>query len=86
MPGHTAGSAAFLLQTERAIVTGDALVTGHPTTRQRRPQVLHPVFATDPDEAMRSLQVLRGLGAEVLLPGHGPAARMSVDDALAMAR
>jgi glyoxylase-like metal-dependent hydrolase (beta-lactamase superfamily II) len=86
LPGHTAGSAAFFLPAERAIVTGDALVTGHPTTWQRRLQVLHPVFATDPDEAVRSLQVLRGLSAEVILPGHGPAARMPLNDALETAR
>lgn len=86
VPGHTAGSAVFHLPEERAMVTGDALVTGHPTTRRRRPQILHPVFATDPDEAVRSLESLRGLSVEVILPGHGPAARMSLHDALDRAR
>jgi glyoxylase-like metal-dependent hydrolase (beta-lactamase superfamily II) len=82
VPGHTAGSAVFELPGERAIVTGDALVTGHPTTSARGPQLLHPVFSSDHGRAVRSLELLGGLDVDVLLPGHGPAARMSLSAAV----
>ena len=86
VPGHTDGSTVFLLPAERAVVTGDALVTGHPTTRARGPQLLSPVFASDHARAVRSLDLLAGLSADVLLPGHGPAARLPLADALHEAR
>jgi glyoxylase-like metal-dependent hydrolase (beta-lactamase superfamily II) len=86
VPGHTAGSVVFHLPGARAIATGDVLVTGHRTTRRRGPQVLPAVFASDHAQAVRSLDLLGGLGVEVILPGHGPAARMPLPDAVRRAR
>jgi glyoxylase-like metal-dependent hydrolase (beta-lactamase superfamily II) len=86
VPGHTAGSTVFHLPGEGVIVTGDALVTGHPTTGRRGPQLLSPVFSTDQRQAVRSLETLAGLSAEVLLPGHGPATRTSPAAAVRRAR
>jgi glyoxylase-like metal-dependent hydrolase (beta-lactamase superfamily II) len=86
VPGHTSGSTVFHLPGERAIVTGDALVTGHPTTRRTGPQLLSPLYSSNHDQAVRSLGLLNGLSADVLLPGHGPAARMPLADALRRAR
>lgn len=73
-PGHTSGHCSFALPQVGVVVTGDALVTAHPTVpRGVRPQQLPGFFSTDPSEAAESLGALAALDAEVLLPGHGPA-------------
>ncbi|GAA2881090.1 MBL fold metallo-hydrolase [Streptosporangium fragile] len=66
-PGHSFDSLCFWLPEDRAILTGDT-VLGRGTT----------VIASDGDLAdyLRSLDLLRAraeqVGAEALLPGHGP--------------
>ncbi len=69
--GHTSGHSAFLLRREGVLVTGDALVTGHPLSRVRGPQLLPAFFSHDPDAAERSLDVLASAPAGILVPGHG---------------
>jgi len=68
-PGHTGGHCSFLV--DGVLVSGDALVTGHPTSTQRGPQLLHPVFNHDQRNCVRSLGALAMLETEVLIPGHG---------------
>ncbi|GAA4861182.1 MBL fold metallo-hydrolase [Actinomycetospora straminea] len=68
-PGHTSGHTAYLLPGAGVLVSGDVLVTGHPTSRHHGPQRLPAFF----DHARGSLAPLAGLDAGVLLPGHGPA-------------
>lgn len=68
-PGHTGGHCSFLV--DGVLVSGDALVTGHPTSTQRGPQLLHPVFNHDQRNCVRSLGALAVLETEVLIPGHG---------------
>lgn len=68
-PGHTGGHCSYLV--DGVLVSGDALVTGHPTSPRRGPQLLHPVFNHDEQACLRSLGALALLDAEVLLPGHG---------------
>lgn len=72
VPGHTTGHTAWHLPGAGAVISGDALVTGHPTTGRRGPQLLDPMFHHDPARARASFPVLAGLGAEVVVPGHGP--------------
>lgn len=74
-PGHTSGHTAFHLPDAGVLVTGDALVTGHPTSPWHGPQRLDDVFHHDPAEAARAADLLAAFPADVLLPGHGPAAR-----------
>lgn len=68
-PGHTADSLTFLLEEDRALLTGDT-VLGRGTT-----VVAHPDGRLD--EYLQSLRRLRDLAesesAEHVLPGHGPA-------------
>ena len=68
-PGHTGGHCSYLV--DGVLVSGDALVTGHPTTARRGPQLLHQVFNHDEANCVRSLAALALLETDVLLPGHG---------------
>lgn len=68
-PGHTGGHCSYLV--DRVLVTGDALVTGHPLLRRTGPQLLPPLFNHSEPECRRSLQVLGEAGTDTLVPGHG---------------
>ncbi|MSR98523.1 MBL fold metallo-hydrolase [Arthrobacter sp. BL-252-APC-1A] len=84
--GHTPGHTSFLLPAARAVVTGDALVTGHRISGRTGPQLLHTMFHSDGAGADRALLTLARLDASLLLPGHGPALRISIRDAVNTAR
>lgn len=77
MSGHTPGHTVFELASVGALVTGDALVTGHATSSKVGPQMLHPMFHTDLARAESSLQLFSQLDARVILPGHGEPLSMS---------
>jgi glyoxylase-like metal-dependent hydrolase (beta-lactamase superfamily II) len=70
-PGHTPGSAAMLLEGRRVLLTGDSLVTRNPLTGRLVPQIVPSGLNQDTPLAMRSLDRLDGIPADVLLPGHG---------------
>lgn len=70
-PGHTAGHAAYHLEGQRVLFTGDALVTDGIIHGRSGPQVLDDRFHADPALARLSLDRLAGLDADLLLPGHG---------------
>ena len=55
------------------LVAGDAVITGHPVTTRRGPQLLPSMFNHDQESTVRSLAALGLLDTAVLLPGHGPA-------------
>lgn len=75
-PGHTLGHTAFWLPGAETIVTGDALVTNHPTSRRVGPQSLHSMFHHDPHRAHESMHAIAQFPAWTLLPGHGPVAHI----------
>ncbi|UWX85570.1 MBL fold metallo-hydrolase [Arthrobacter sp. zg-Y1110] len=85
-PGHTPGHTAFYLPDAKAVVTGDALVTGHAISARSGPQLLHSMFHYDGARVDTALAVLAGLDACLLLPGHGPALRAGIRDAVDTAR
>jgi glyoxylase-like metal-dependent hydrolase (beta-lactamase superfamily II) len=85
-PGHTRGHCAYHLPHAGAVITGDALVTGHPTSRVRGPQLLPVMFDHERARAVDSLDVLAGLDGDLLLPGHGPVHRGPVRTAARLAR
>lgn len=84
-PGHTGGHCSYLV--DGVLVSGDALVTGHPVSSRRGPQLLPSVFNHDEAACRRSLSALALLDTEVMLPGHGPVwrgpIRAAVDQAQA---
>lgn len=82
-PGHTGGHCSFLV--DGVLVSGDALVTGHPVATHTGPQLLHKVFNHDQAGCVRSLAALAMLETEVLLPGHGQMWRGPIREASEMA-
>lgn len=79
-PGHTGGHCSYVV--DGVLVTGDALVTGHPLLTDTRPQLLPALFNHDQDGCLRSLAALGALGTEVLVPGHGPVWRGPIAEAV----
>ncbi len=63
-PGHTGGHCSFVV--DGVLVSGDALVTGHPVATRSGPQLLHKVFNHDQDGCVRSLAALAMLETDVL--------------------
>lgn len=72
-PGHTSGHTSFLLPGSGVVITGDALVTAHPTLHGVGPRLLPAWFSSDQSCAVRSLSTLGKLDVDVFVPGHGPA-------------
>lgn len=83
-PGHTGGHCSYVV--DGVLVSGDALVTGHPLLTETRPQLLPALFNHDQDRCVRSLAALETLDNDVLLPGHGPLWRGPVREAAQAAR
>lgn len=82
-PGHTGGHCSYLV--DGVLVSGDALVTGHPLLTRERPALLPDLFNHDQAACVRSLAVLEALHTEVLLPGHGPVWRGPIGEAVRQA-
>ncbi|RVU22223.1 MBL fold metallo-hydrolase [Streptomyces antnestii] len=85
-PGHTAGHCVYHLPGAGVVISGDALVTGHPTSRTRGPQLLPAMFDTDRARTLASLDIIEKLAGDILLPGHGPVHHGSVAEAARTAR
>jgi glyoxylase-like metal-dependent hydrolase (beta-lactamase superfamily II) len=78
-PGHTGGHCSFIV--DGVLVSGDALVTGHPVSTRRGPQLLHRVFNHNQSDCERSLAALAMLETEVVVPGHGEVWRGPIREA-----
>ena len=85
-PGHTPGSAALFFESRRALLTGDALVTHNPLTGRLGPQIMPSGLNSDSGQALRSLDNLAGITADVLLAGHGEPWTDGVDAAVSRAK
>jgi glyoxylase-like metal-dependent hydrolase (beta-lactamase superfamily II) len=86
IPGHTPGNVSIVLPGAGAIAVGDSFVSGHPLSRKTGPQMLHRMYHTDPVAALAATHRLDGIKASVVLPGHGPALRMPLGEALELLR
>jgi glyoxylase-like metal-dependent hydrolase (beta-lactamase superfamily II) len=86
-PGHTGGHCSYLI--DGVLISGDALVTGHPLIAHPGPQLLPAVFSHSQQGCIRSLEALALLETEILLPGHGDLwrgpIRVATDKALTLA-
>lgn len=86
LPGHTPGNVAILLPGAGAIAVGDSFVSGHPVSTKTGPQMLHRMYHSDPAAALASARSLAAVQASLVLPGHGPALKMPLAEALAALR
>ncbi|MFG2122489.1 MBL fold metallo-hydrolase [Streptomyces sp. NPDC048710] len=77
-PGHTDGHCVYHLPDAGIVISGDALATGHATSRLKGPQMLHDFFHHERSRAVASLELIAALDGDTLLPGHGPVHRGSV--------
>lgn len=68
-PGHTGGHCSYVV--DGVLVSGDALVTGHPLAPSAGPQLLPAPFNHDDQGCVRSLAALAMLETDTLIPGHG---------------
>ena len=75
---HTSGHCAYVV--DGVLVSGDALITGHPVSTRRGPQLLPAVFNHDHNDCAPPGHTGQA-GHEVLLPGHGPLWRGPIRDA-----
>lgn len=82
-PGHTGGHCSYVV--DGILVSGDALVTGHPLLKRPGPQLLPALFNHDEAACLASLTALAAVEADVMLPGHGPVWRGSIADAASAA-
>ena len=71
VPGHTDGSTVIELPDQRALISGDALVTLDPYTGRRGPRIVAPAATHDSSQARASLTPLADLAVDHVLPGHG---------------
>ncbi|MEU6578235.1 MBL fold metallo-hydrolase [Streptomyces sp. NPDC046805] len=85
-PGHTDGHAVYHLPDAGIVISGDALVSGHATSRVKGPQLLPDMFHHDRARALDSLRRIEQLAGDTLLPGHGPVHHGSVRKAVERAR
>lgn len=72
-PGHTSGHACFHLPDRGVLLVGDALMTEHALGQGTGPRLLPDFFNVDSTRARASLESLRHLPADVVVPGHGSA-------------
>lgn len=85
-PGHTSGHTAYLLPSAGVLFTGDALITAHPVSRRDEgPQLIPSAFHADEAQARASVESLRDIPADVVVPGHGPVWRGRLDRAVELA-
>lgn len=83
--GHTSGHTCYLVDGGTIVATGDSLITGHPLSRRTGPQLLPRFFSHDHAQLRQSLALLAALGADIVLPGHGPAHYGPIAEAVALA-
>ena len=74
VPGHTPGEVAFYHLARKLLFSGDSVVE-----REGRLTLPAPKYASDIDQAIRSLARLRALNTEMLLPGHGVPVSRNID-------
>jgi glyoxylase-like metal-dependent hydrolase (beta-lactamase superfamily II) len=84
--GHTPGHCAFHFEDHRALFVGDAMCSLNPVTGQRGPQLMPRAMNVSNEQALRSLDALEPIDADIMLFGHGEPWREGVGAAVRMAR
>ena len=84
--GTPPGCAALLLEERRILMSGDLLVTWNALTGRTGPQISPWGFNRDTPQALRSLDIVERVPADVLLPGHGDPWTRGAVEAVRLAR
>ncbi|GAA2749342.1 MBL fold metallo-hydrolase [Amnibacterium kyonggiense] len=84
MPGHSPGSVAVHVPGVRAVFVGDELTTRNVLTGRLGPQPAP--FTDDQAASSASLELLRGLDVDWIVPGHGAPWHGDVDSLIAAYR
>lgn len=85
-PGHTAGHAAFWLESRRVLIAGDLLCTLNPLTGIRGPQLMPSPFNVSSATSLDSLSKIESLDASVVVVGHGEPWTEGIAEAVRQAR
>jgi glyoxylase-like metal-dependent hydrolase (beta-lactamase superfamily II) len=85
-PGHTPGHCSFHFAAHATLMAGDAMCTLNPMTSSTGPQLLPRAYNESNEQALRSLDALEPIEADVLLFGHGEPWREGVASAVRQAR
>lgn len=86
VPGHTPGNCAIYVEGRKVLMTGDALCTWNAYTGRKGPQIMPSALNKDSAQALESLDNLRNITADVILPGHGDPWTLGVPEALHRAK
>ena len=78
LPGHTPGEVAFYEPRRKILFSGDSVIE-----RKGRLTLPAPQYAANLEQAVHSLERLRALDVELLLPGHGVPVTKGFSDLLA---
>jgi glyoxylase-like metal-dependent hydrolase (beta-lactamase superfamily II) len=85
-PGHTYGHCSLFFADRGTLLAGDAFVTFNPYTTGSGPQIVSGAATADSERALRSLDALEAVPADIVGTGHGPVWRGPVAEACARAR
>jgi glyoxylase-like metal-dependent hydrolase (beta-lactamase superfamily II) len=86
VPGHTPGMSSVFFEERRVLITGDCLVMRNPLTGRKGPQIMPDALNRDSAQALRSLDAIEDLTADLILPGHGETWTAGASKAVALAR
>jgi glyoxylase-like metal-dependent hydrolase (beta-lactamase superfamily II) len=85
-PGHTPGHCAFHFAEHGALFVGDAMCALNPMTGRTGPQLMPHGMNESDGQALRSLDAIAPIDAEVVLFGHGAPWRGGASSAVEHAR
>lgn len=86
-PGHTSGHVCVHLPDRGVLITGDALITVDLWDEASRgPQLINELFTHDQEQAIGSLDLIAGVAADIVVPGHGRPYRGTPAQAVAEVR
>jgi glyoxylase-like metal-dependent hydrolase (beta-lactamase superfamily II) len=85
-PGHTPGHCVFHFEEQGALFLGDAMCALNVVTGRKGPQLMPRAMNESNAEALRSLDAIEPIDAQIMLFGHGEAWRRDVKSAVEQAR
>ncbi len=87
VPGHTDGSCVLEFHEHGVALVGDLICTVSPVSGRRNgPQILTRVSNKNSAKALSSLDLVEGIKAKIILPGHGDPYLDGIESAIASAK